>query len=710
MNRKILFFFCLIVSPFLYGEQSPICLALNIKNDESELTICLQNIERYVDCLSICDFGSSEKKQIRIDQFLKNTKIPYLIHRYESNEYSQHPKLAAESAKKTLKKCGFALTDSYVLFLEKNQLISSDSKIDQLKLSDDSYLILEKSNDLDYYTYKHNLIRASLPLDTIVHLRERSFSTAVSASTKLRTLKLEEIVDEQETEVIQLERSRKNIELFSQALVRDPNNQKYLLYLAQALKKSHRYEEAISTYKSRIQNGGNAEEVWFCLFMMAECYEQMGNWPEALSGFLSAYQYAPHRAEAIKKISVHYRSEGYNDIAYIFAKHGLRIPHYENSTLLPIPVLYDYDFDEELSIISYYTPFKDDGYVALSDLLIKRSSPDWVKDQGYRNILFYTEHLPSTSKTIQADLPMVEGTEKRTYNPMNPSIVKIEDGYHLICRAVNYTQTGAKHFHTPDPTGMFRTKNYLIHYDKNFNVLSQNEIIEDLKREKFNAFWVEGLEDCRILDLNGNTWFTCTTFDTNPSGAIQISLAKLVNDRVPNHQAIKLEKLVPLQGPDPHRCEKNWLPFVKDGQIYAIYNASPFTIFQPNVDTGECFTVLEHESEHDFSRFRGSAAPIEFDRGYLMLVHEVVMLPDHTRVYLHRFVYLNDQFKIELVSKPFTFNHQGVEFCLSMTIDHTGQNLIMPIGIEDRQALLLTVDLKDVRAMLAPLPKIFSPF
>jgi tetratricopeptide (TPR) repeat protein len=709
-------FACLVVSPYIYGEQPRICLALNINNDHDKLLTCLQSVKGHIDCISICDFGSDRDTKDVINQFTKTNKIPCQIYDCESKSYLENVTTCADSAKKTLRAVGFPLNNSYILFLEPNQVISSDTKINVNSLNEDSYSILERSNDLAYYTYKPNLLRASLPPETITDIRENSFSNHGLLPAKLRTLRLEEFstyskeTTSEEIKSKVIERSEKNVELFSQAVKDYPDNERYLLCLAQAYKALKNYDEAIICYKIRIEKKGNPEEVWYSKLMIGECYEEMDNWHEALCAYLTAYEYAPYRAESIKKIASYYRKAGLNDTAYIFAKHGPRIPYLDNQTLFPLPALYDYEFDDELSIIAYYTRFRGEGYGAISDLLLKKDAPDWVKDQGYRNILFYTEHLRAESQKIKIDLPMVEGKEQRTYNPMNPSIVKTDDGYTLICRAVNYTQTGAKHFHTPDPDGIFRTKNFLVYYDKDFNVLSQHEIIDNLQREKLNSFCIEGLEDCRIVNLQGETWFTATTFDTNPSGAIQISLAKLNGQELANNEIAYLETLIPLQGPDPHRCEKNWLPFAKDGELYILYNSAPFTIFQPNFETGDCSTVFEYTAEHDFSKFRGSAAPIPFDEGYLLLIHEVALLPDNTRVYLHRFVYLSKEFEISLVSKPFTFNHQGVEFCLSMTIDHSGSKLIMPIGIEDREALLLTVDLKDVRAMLEPLPTTYKPF
>jgi predicted GH43/DUF377 family glycosyl hydrolase len=287
---------------------------------------------------------------------------------------------------------------------------------------------------------------------------------------------------------------------------------------------------------------------------------------------------------------------------------------------------------------------------------------------------------------------------------MNPSIIKTETGYLLILRSVNYTQEGAKVFKTIDLTGVFRTKNFLISYDHNFQLLSQHEIVENLTRERIRAFNVEGIEDCRLFDFNGRPWFSCTTFDTNPHSNLQISLCELAESGV--DKTIQVEKLIPLKGPDLTRCEKNWLPFMKDGVVHLVYSSDPFVIYRPNLQTGECETVLHSEQTLDFSRFRGSAAPIAFDDGYLMLVHEVAFLHDYFRCYLHRFVYLDKNFVVQKLSTPFTFLHQGVEFCISMTMDHSGKELILPIGFEDREAFLCFIELDSVRSLLKPLPNL----
>lgn len=725
MKSKRLFLLLFLLSSLAFeAYENHICVSLTIKNDESTIRECLRSVANIADCISVSDVGSTDGTKKIIEEFLKSTGIPGRIYQRESPVKERETLIAAQVAQKTLQSFGFPLACSYLLMINPDQIIGSQATLLSNVLEKDSYMVLEKSEPLSYYIYKANLFRASVPVEEIQSMREGNgnswrtigkLKSLVLEDQSIQTLEGEGLSEEEKKELlIQKQEAFKkskvdlNIALFSEALKRDPDHAKSLFCLAQSHKSLKHYEEAIAGYQARISKGGNAEEIWFSKFMMGECYEETGSWVHALYWYLEAYQQDPSRPESLKKIATYYRMHGQNDLAYIFAKHGWRIPKIEEGTLFPHPPLYDYQFDEEISVAAYYTRYKEEGYTASNDLLLRKDTPSHIKEQGYRNILFYVQNIKARFESIRIPLPYIDGGTDQMYTLMNPSIQKTEEGYTLICRAVNYTQVGAKYFHTVDAEGIFRTKNFLLYYDRAFNKLSHQEIVEDLPRERFRSFIVEGLEDCRIVRFDQRDWFTCSTFDTNPSGAIQIALCKMENKGFEG--PVKVEKLLPLQGPDPNRHEKNWLPFVKDGELLLIYSSDPFIIYKPDLETGECTTVLQYTPEHDFSHFRGSAAPIEFDGGYLMLVHEVVQLPDYTRCYLHRFVFLDSDYLVKKTSKPFTFNHSGIEYCLSMTIDHEGERLIMPIGIEDREAYLMFVDLTEVRSLLYPLPTIYNPF
>ncbi len=692
----------------LQGNQSEvkICLTMVVENEDKFIKECLNSVKDVVDCISVWDMGCTDNTIKIIEEFMLERGLKGKIHQQGEPSVDQNRTPAIRAAQKTLEELGFSLSTTYLLTLDADMKLNVESSFRKEALNKDAYLLLERSSALSYYSYNARLLRASIPWES--NRGESSIITQgwsyrqAHQSAKLHTLMIEDHADANRNTA----KLRRDINLLTEVIQNEPDSRHHLFYLAQAHRGLKQYDEALKWYKARIEKGGDKEEIWFSKCMIGDCYEGKGEWDHALYWYLEAYQVFSDRPAPLQKIATHYRLRGENDLAYIFAKHGSRIPHPVDQLMSILNPYESYHFDEELSIASYYTRFKDDGFASTNDLILRKNVPWYIKDRAYQNILFYVQNLKNARFVpITLEFPLITKGSDKCYNPMNPSIHKTDKGYKLICRTVNYTQTGAKIFNTVEPSGIFRTRNFLASYDKDFKLLSQHEIIEDLLRERVNC-WIsaniQGLDDCRIFEYQNSSWFFCTTNDTNSCENFQVSLCKLANEK--SGEIVHVEKLVPLKGPDPYRCEKNWLPFLKEGLLHAIYSYDPFIIYKPNIETGDCETILKYQPSHDFSRFRGSAAPIKFDEGYLMLVHEVVQMPDYERRYLHRFLYLDENFRVKKTSKPFTFMHIGIEFCCSMILDHSGTQLIIPIGIEDREAYLCVVDLETVRSTLISLP------
>lgn len=700
-------FLILILGMFLFssdlrGEKTNVCLTMIVKNEEKIIERCLDSVKNIVDCISICDTGSTDNTIKVIEQYMKKNNILGKVHQKPWKNFGHNRTLSAELAQKTLKDLGFSLDNTFLLLLDADMLLEVSNKFDKNALQADYYLVCQKSNAFSYYNTR--LIRASLPWQCVGVTHEYW-----SCKTPCRESKLDTIsIDDREDGGSKADKFERDVKLLTQGLQDEPGNVRYMFYLAQSYKSLNKYDDSIKWYKTRIEKGGWNEEVWYSKFMIGQCLQELGKWDDALASYLDAYQYNPDRAEPLHQIAKYYRMNNQNHLAYLFAKEGREIPYPKQQILFISYPVYDYLFDEEISIAAYYTPFKEDGFAAANRLALKKDVPYYIKEQAYKNMLFYVKNLKNAKyQPIDIDLPAIREGFSAHFNPMNPSIQKTENGFDVICRTVNYMQINAKHFKSLDifdTSNAIKTRNFFVQYDKDLNLLSQKEIIENLPRKKVKSRNIEGLEDCRLFTYKNSTWFTCTSLDTNPTGQPQIALCKLSDNRV--GPTITVEKLFALSGPDPKRCEKNWLPLVKNHELMLIYSFNPFIIYKPKLESESITTrpnICHYEEpKYDFSRFSGSAPPIEFDDGYLLLVHETVY--NEHRNYLHRFVTLDKNFNFKAASKPFIFIHNGIEYCCGMAIDHSATKLIMGIGIEDREAYLCSVDLDTVRSLLEPLP------
>ncbi len=678
--------------------QKKLCLTMIVKNESRIIRRCLDSVKDIVDCISICDTGSSDETVKIIEDYLKEHNIKGKVHQHVWKNFGHNRSLSADAAKKTLQELGFSLENTYLLLIDADMVLEVSKDFTKDSLVADGYLLQQVNIWMAYYNMR--IVKASLPWHCVGVTHEYWSCKTHATQDQLHTL----TIDDREDGGAKADKFERDIRLLTEGIAEEPQNERYMFYLAQSYRCVRNYDEAIKWYKERIKIGGWIEEIYYSKFMIGEMYEEMGEWDQALHWYLDAYQTIPERAEPLHKIATHYRKNNQHNLAYLYAKQGSCIPYPREHLLFVSHPVYDYQFDEELAISAFYTPNRSEGFVASNRLCLSKKVPSHLKETNARNIVYYVAPLKAT-KVVPLDikLPKLYEESTETYNPMNPTIQRTDDGYLVICRTVNWAQRNGKEYFSRDPNDAdIRARNYLLRYDPWMRLLSQQEIVEDLPRERLPTR-IHGLEDNRLIESDQNyVWILSTTFDTHP-GAPGQSLCQIPT-KPHASGALYVEKLIPIKGPVPGRCEKNWLPFVHNGELLAIYEYSPLTILKIDRKTGETTTVKNVDTLHDFSKFRGSAAPITFNDGYLLLVHEVVFGNEYERTYLHRFVFLDKNFDITKVSKPFVFFHKGIEYSCGMTLDHSQKQCILTVGNEDKEAYFVYVDVDHINSILEPLP------
>lgn len=673
-----------------------------VKNEGKIIERCLDSVKDIIDYVSICDTGSTDDTVSIIEDYLQKNSIPGVVHRHEWQNFGHNRTLSVRSAQEFLGKSGAPINHTFLLLLDADMMLEIREDFTKESLTADHYLMRQLNNAYIYYNTR--LIRASLPWVCVGATHEYWSCKFHCSEEKINTLS----IDDRNDGGSKADKFERDVRLLTKELEEQPGNTRSMFYLATSYHCLEQFEEAIKWYKTYIDHGSWFEEVWYSKYMIGTIYEELEQWELALAYYLEAFQTNPGRSEPLQRISKHYRQNSQYELAYFFAKQGSEIPFPDDQSLFISFPVYSYLFDEDLSICAFYTPHKEEGFAAVNRLMLKKDVPYYIKEQAYHNVLFYIDYLPNASyMPIEIELPYIREGLGAHYVPMNPSIKKTDEGYDVNCRTVNYMQIGAKHFKSLDildPSETIRTRNFFLQYDKNLTLLSQQEIVDDLPRHHYKNRNIEGLEDCRLFDYEGSVWFTCTTLDTNPYGQPQVSACKLSDDR--SSATISVEKLLPIAGPDLSRCEKNWLPFVKNDEFHVIYSYEPFIIYKPLLDdfyprADKNAQVVNRSTGFDLSRFSGSAPPIAFDDGYLLMVHETVY--EDTRIYLHRFVFLDQDLNITKLSKPFIYLHKGIEYCCGIATDHLENVLVMTVGIEDREAYFCYVDLNTVRGLLEPL-------
>lgn len=258
-------------------------------------------------------------------------------------------------------------------------------------------------------------------------------------------------------------------------------------------------------------------------------------------------------------------------------------------------------------------------------------------------------------------------------HPMNPSICQHNGELWCVVRAVNYTITG-KRYTIHDADGVVRTENYLGRLEAD-GTFAEPRLMLDLDTRVRCPSLIVGYEDVRIVSLGSEIAASATVCDRNPNRRL-IARLYLSHEGDVEHAIVQ---------PSNQEHEKNWMPLAVGGKLTWIYSLDPTAVLPGPLR--ECPFALEH--------LRGGAV-VSFEGGYLCVMHEVIDT-DQGRIYLHRFVYLDEEFWVTAVSPAWVFAHHGIEFCCGVVIN--GDELILSYGIDDQEARIMKVDMKEVEAM-----------
>jgi len=307
--------------------------------------------------------------------------------------------------------------------------------------------------------------------------------------------------------------------------------------------------------------------------------------------------------------------------------------------------------------------------------------------------------LPTVGKKLEVS------TQKDRF-ALNPSIVRYDNGYLCIVRVVNYEINNGI-YTIYDPDNIIKTTNLLLELDANLRIISSREIQGPIPIYPSKC---QGMEDCRIFtvdnqDLGMRAGFTCTTLDNNPECIPQISLAWLPEDWK-RQDPVVVSEVTLQQGPTKGRMEKNWLPYQEGSDIHAYYSYSPLTkLCLSSSGTTTYAEKIDLPLEFDF--FRGSAGPINYKDGHLLVVHEVAWISKGRAIYSHRFLQIGTEGPVA-ISHQWYLEKIGIEFVSGLEWSLDGQSLILTAGIQDRTPWIFTTSISDVEKILIPVEEYIS--
>jgi glycosyltransferase involved in cell wall biosynthesis len=336
-----------------------------VKDESKVICRCLESVKPFIDYWVIVDTGSSDGTQKIIKEYMKD--VPGELHERPWVNFGHNRNEALDFARSKA---------DYILFIDADDTLEFVKNYARPSFEKDAYTVKIDHGGSNYY--RTVLIKASLPWRWVGVLHEVVVCDVARSIGNLDGVTYMFLGDGDRSQ--NPKKYEKDALVLEKALKDEPNNARYVFYLAQSYKDAKMFEKSMQAYERRVAMGGWDEEIFWSLYQIAEINEWL-NMPEEtiLKGYLRAYQYRPSRAEPLCRLSTYYRNKENYLMGYLFSQFAAKIPQ-SNDTLFVEYWVYEYGCLLEFSICAYWIGHYEEAYRANNVLLAKKNLPENVKE------------------------------------------------------------------------------------------------------------------------------------------------------------------------------------------------------------------------------------------------------------------------------------------------------------------------------------------
>ncbi len=343
-----------------------------VKNEKDAILNCLSSVKPLIDYWIIVDTGSTDGTQEIIRNFMK--EIPGELIERPWVDFSYNRNKALEFSKS---KADYSL------------IIDADEK---LTYADSFHM---PSLDYDYYYIpidvgKSEFLRISL-IDNRFDWKYTGVIHEILSSTQAKQYDLLRgvknlAISEQGGRSKDPQKYLKDAEVMEKELLKDPENRRYVLHLAQAYVNAGKHELGIKNYQKRAEMGGFEEEVFFSKLQVAQIQEFLKKPDEVfVKSYRQAYAYRPTRAEPLYYLACHFiRKKNYVE-AYKAAKKAIAIPQSTDSVLVERWI---YSWGALYAFIEscFYLGKEKEMQAAMEKILFSEDLPEPLREETLKNL------------------------------------------------------------------------------------------------------------------------------------------------------------------------------------------------------------------------------------------------------------------------------------------------------------------------------------
>lgn len=670
-----------------------ICLNMIVKNESKIIVRLLETVMPLIDSYCICDTGSTDNTINLIEDYCTKNNIPGKILKEPFKDFGYNRSIA-------LRWCNNMNNVDYILLMDADMKL--EIKIDDIKsfkktLTKDAYYVIQGTND--FYNNNIRIIRNDPTYSYwgVTHEYIELPDTARIDNISSNIMFINDVGDGGS----KADKYKRDIELLKQGLIDNPNNSRYLFYLANSYRDSHQYEEAIHTYTQRIAVEGWIQETWHSYYSMANCYMKINQHEKAIFYWLEAYQYMPTRIENLYKIINYYRSEKKYGLALLFYELAIktRSQYSHKNHLFLENDIYEHKLDYEMSIIGYYTNMNKSKMITMCMMLLnKKNITSSISNNIFNNYKYYCSHINefalkntdmnSRYSTLLGILDNIGVEKMKEYSGMYPSTPSLSinketcDEIYVCKRYINYKI---------DENGEYINQENIITINivaviKETNGLwyLHDEFVMDYNDEHDVNNMYKGIEDVKLLHIDNTIYYTANRVSNAGDFYVEHGVYDYTTNKILESTRLSID--------NPKKYEKNWTMFIDNTNSYKfVYEWYPLTICNKNKNNNKLDIITKIETPMIFKKLRGSTNGIIIGDEIWFLCH--IVSYENRRYYYHMITVIDkNTYRLKQYTQLFTFEKEIVEYSLGFDYFEKEDSFIISYSINDNESKYMLIN------------------
>ena len=288
-----------------------------VKNEKTIIERCLNSVKKIIDYWVIVDTGSSDGTQQTIKECMR--QIPGELYEQPWINFAENRNRALSLAHRK---------GDYLFFIDADEYLEFSDNFILPELDKDAYYFATRlPHNIQFY--RMLLVNNHLKWVWEGVLHETLYSTQAGRSCAImhNVINVAESNDGHRNRDVQ--KYHKDAILLEKELQKEPNNSRYVFFLAQSYFQAREYDLALKNYNKRSTMGGFDEEIYFSFYMAGRLQEILNMPPDHyIDSYKKAMAIRPLRAEPYYRIADYYYSIEKYDIAFDLLEkaHSFPIP------------------------------------------------------------------------------------------------------------------------------------------------------------------------------------------------------------------------------------------------------------------------------------------------------------------------------------------------------------------------------------------------